>query len=99
MKYTFNNEEWKKIVAHVWSFAYLLKTYGAHFRKFAKVLSKALTGSPSDWTGKDVWGSPIVSLAPPISFYTKPNVVIANRCRNETSTEIRSSLCNRQNNC
>jgi hypothetical protein len=63
-------DHWKGIVAHTWSGAYLLRNYGAHFRKFSKVLSKALIGSPSDWTGHNVWGSPIVSLAPPISLLT-----------------------------
>lgn len=84
MEYTFNKEHWKKIVAHVWSGAYLLKNYGAHFRKFAKSLSKAQTSSSSDWAGTGVWSSPVVSLAPPISFYNKPNVVKINRKKNGT---------------
>lgn len=76
MKYTFNNEHWKEIVAHVWSSAYLLKNYGAYFRKFTKVLSKALIKSFSDWTGMNVWQPPIVSLAPPCSFYNSPTLAI-----------------------
>ena len=83
MEYTFNKEHWKKIVAHVWSAAYLLRNRGAHFRKFTKVLSKAISNS-SDWAGTDVWSSPVVSLAPPISFYNKPNVVKIHRQKNET---------------
>ena len=74
----FNNEEWKTIVAHTWSSAYLLKNYGAHFRKFARVLSKAQTKTTSDWTGVDVWGSPIVAMAPPFDplKYGTPRKVI-----------------------
>jgi hypothetical protein len=33
---------WHKITAHTWSGAYLLGSGGAHFRRFAKVLSKML---------------------------------------------------------
>jgi len=64
-------DHWKEIVAHTWSGAYLLGNCGAHFRKFAKVLSKAQTRTTSDWTGIHVWGSPIVSLAPPLSSVNK----------------------------
>ena len=88
MKYTFNNEHWKEIVAHVWSGTYLLKNYGAYFRKFSKILSKAQTCTSTNWAGTDVWGSPVVSLAPPISFYNKSNVIITNRYRNEARTKI-----------
>ena len=64
-------DHWKEIVAHTWSSAYLLGNCGAHFRKFAKVLSKAQTKTTSDWTGIHIWGSPIVSLAPPLSSVNK----------------------------
>ena len=84
MEYTFNKEHWKKIVAHVWSGVYLLKNYGAHFRKFAKELSKIQTCTSSDWTEKDVWDSPIVSLAPPNNFCNKPNFLKINWQKNET---------------
>lgn len=76
----FNNEEWKAIVAHTWSSAYLLKNYGAHFRKFARVLSKAQTKTTSDWTGVDVWGSPIVALAPPYTLVKMRNDVYVREC-------------------
>ena len=58
-------EEWKRIVSHTWSGAYLIQNSGRHYRKAMRVLGKALTKAASDWTGINVWASPIVALAPP----------------------------------
>jgi len=58
-------EEWKEIVAHTWSGSYLLKGSGAHYRLALRVLGKVILRTSSDWTGQNVWGSPIVALAPP----------------------------------
>lgn len=54
------------IVSHHWTGSYLLKRYGAHYRKFLRITSKIISISSSDWTGDNVWGSPIVSNAPPL---------------------------------
>ena len=55
-----------KMVLHVWSFSYLLKNSGAHYRKAMRVLSKVKDKTASsDWVGNTTWGSPIVALAPP----------------------------------
>jgi len=53
------------IVAHEWTGSYLLKNYGAHFRKYLRILSKKILRVGSDWVGDNVWDSPVVSLAPP----------------------------------
>jgi len=58
-------EEWKRIVGHTWSGSYLIKNSGAHYRKALRVLNKVVLKTASDWTGINVWGSPIVALAPP----------------------------------
>ena len=60
------DDHWKKIVAHVWSSSYLLRSSGAHYRLAVRVLSKVILRTSSDWTGQTVWGSPIVALAPPL---------------------------------
>jgi len=60
-------DHWKKIVAHVWSSSYLLRSSGAHYRLAQRVLSKTILRTSSDWTGQPVWGSPIVALAPPLN--------------------------------
>ncbi len=53
------------LVEHHWTGSYLLKLYGAHYRKYLRVLSKTALKTGSDWVGDTVWGSPIVALAPP----------------------------------
>jgi hypothetical protein len=53
------------LVTHHWTGSYLRKTYGAHYRKYLRILSKKVLKTTSDWTGTDVWGSPVVALAPP----------------------------------
>ena len=53
------------IVAPTWTGSYLIKQYGAHYRKYLRMLSKKIFKTTSDWVGDTVWGSPIVSLAPP----------------------------------
>jgi hypothetical protein len=58
-------EEWKRIVGHTWSGSYLIKNSGAHYRKALRVLNKVVLKKGSDWTGINLWGSPIVALAPP----------------------------------
>ena len=56
-----------KLVDHNWTGAYLLKNYGAHFRKYLRLLSKLIFKTGTDWTGACmVWGSPIVPNAPPL---------------------------------
>jgi len=52
------------LVTHNWTGSYLRKTYGAHYRKYLRILSKKVR-TTSDWAGIDVWCSPIVPLAPP----------------------------------
>jgi len=53
------------LVEHSFTGSYLLKTYGAHYRKYLRILSKKFLRAASSWTGADVCSSPIVSLAPP----------------------------------
>jgi hypothetical protein len=60
------SEGWKEIVAHTWSGSYLLRGSGAHYRLALRVMSKVILRTSSDWTGQNVWGSPIVALAPPL---------------------------------
>ena len=55
----------RTLVEHIWSGSYLLKCYGAHYRKYLRILSKKILGTTSDWTGLSVWSSPIIALAPP----------------------------------
>jgi hypothetical protein len=52
------------VVEHTFTGSYLLKPYGAHYRKALRIVSKKIIKA-SDWTGLDVWGSPIVPVAPP----------------------------------
>jgi len=60
----------RNIVDHQWTGSYLLKQYGHHYRKTLRLLSKTKNKSSSDWTGINVWGSPVVALAPPLSLFT-----------------------------
>ena len=53
------------LVAHKWTGSYLLKNYGAHYRKYLRTLSKKILRVGSDWIGNSVWDSPVVGLAPP----------------------------------
>ena len=53
------------LVEHNWTGSYLLKPYGAHYRRSLRLLSKRVLKGASDWTGSSVWDSPLVSLAPP----------------------------------
>lgn len=55
-----------RLVSHAWTAAYLLKKSGAHYRKYLRLTSKIISKPSSDWTGDNVWGSPIVSNAPPL---------------------------------
>jgi len=55
----------RSIVAHQWTGSYLLKQYGWHYREALRLLSKTKNKSSSDWTGINVWGSPVVAMAPP----------------------------------
>lgn len=55
------------LVKHNWTGSYLLKHYGAHYRKYLRAVSKAALKTGSDWVGDTVWGSPAVALAPPLS--------------------------------
>ena len=54
-----------RLVEHEWTGSYLLKNYGAHFRKSLRLLSKKILRVGSDWVGDNIWGSPVVSNAPP----------------------------------
>ena len=54
------------LVTHHWTGSYLKKSYGAHYRKYLRILSKKVLRTTSDWAGIDVWCSPIVPLAPPV---------------------------------
>ena len=54
------------LVTHHWTGSYLKKTYGAHYRKYLRILSKKVLITTSDWAGIDVWCSPVVALAPPV---------------------------------
>lgn len=55
------------VAQFIWTGSYLLKQYGAAYRKSLRVISKLRLISPSGWVGDTVWGSPIVALAPPLS--------------------------------
>jgi hypothetical protein len=59
------NPPFRDIVEHSFTGSYLLKPYGAHYRKALRILNKKVESVQSDWTGFTVWGSPIVPLAPP----------------------------------
>ena len=65
-------------VSHTWSKSYLMSNAGAHYRKLLRLLSKRIYLTQSDWVGNAIWGSPIVSLAPPINplKYGTPRKVI-----------------------
>jgi hypothetical protein len=54
-----------RLVEHNWTGSYLLRQYGAAYRKSLRIISKVKIVSSSDWVGNTVWGSPIVALAPP----------------------------------
>ena len=54
-----------KLVEHNWTGSYLIKPYGAHYRRSLRWLSKRVLKRRSDWTGSSVWCSPAVCLAPP----------------------------------
>ena len=56
---------------HRFTGSYLLKPYGAHYRKYLRILSKKISTTGSDWVGDTVWGSPIVTLAPPAIQFLK----------------------------
>ena len=60
-----NTQEFKTLVSHRWTGSYLLKPYGAHFRKYIRILSKKILRIGSDWVGDNIWGSPVISQAPP----------------------------------
>ena len=62
------SEHWKGIVARTWSGSYLIKNSGRHYRKAMRVLGKALAKAASNWTGHNIWGSPVVALAPPFGL-------------------------------
>lgn len=59
------NPPFRDIVEHTFTGSYLLKPYGAHYRKSLRILSKHILRVGTDWVGNTVWGSPIVSNAPP----------------------------------
>lgn len=61
----FINPPFRDIVEHTFTGSYLLKPYGAHYRKSLRILSKKMLMNVGDWVGHTVWGSPIVSNAPP----------------------------------
>lgn len=66
-------------ISHTWSFSYLLSNAGAHYRKLVRLLSKRMLLTQSDWVGTVIWGSPIVSLAPPmypLKYGTPRKVII-----------------------
>ena len=65
MKIKYTNPWFWCIVAHEWTGSYLLKNYGAHFRKSLRIISKKVLKNGSDWVGDAIWGSPKVSTAPP----------------------------------
>lgn len=65
MNIKYKNPLFWSIVAHEWTGSYLLKNYGAHYRKSLRILSKKILRVGSDWVGGSVWGSPVVGLAPP----------------------------------
>jgi len=53
------------VVEHTFTGSYLLKPYGAHYRKALRLLNKKVLKTTSDLTGVNIWGSPIVPIAPP----------------------------------
>ena len=53
------------LVEHEWTGSYLLKNYGAHYRKSLRILSKKILRVGNVWVGDTVWSSPVVNLAPP----------------------------------
>ena len=53
------------LVKHHWTGSYLRKPYGAHYRKYLRILSKISVKTSSDWVGNTIWSSPVVALAPP----------------------------------
>lgn len=53
------------LVEHIWTGSYLLKNYGAHFRKSMRILCKKIIRVGNDWVGDSVWGSPVIPVAPP----------------------------------
>ncbi len=55
----------RDIVKHAFTGSYLLKNYGAHYRKSLRICSKKILRVGTDWVGDTVWGSPVVSKAPP----------------------------------
>lgn len=55
----------RDLVEHTFTGSYLLKPYGAHYRKSLRILSKKILRIGTDWVGDTVWSSPIVSKAPP----------------------------------
>ena len=59
------NPPFRDIVKHAFTGSYLLKPYGAHYRKSVRILSKKIARTTSDWSGITIWCSPIVVLAPP----------------------------------
>lgn len=59
------NPPFRDIVEHTFTGSYLLKPYGAHYRKSLRILSKKILRVGNVWVGDTVWGSPIVPLAPP----------------------------------
>lgn len=65
MNIKYKNPLFWGLVAHEWTGSYLLKNYGAHFRKYLSTLSKKILSVGSDWVGNSIWDSPVVSLAPP----------------------------------
>ncbi len=59
------NRHFEILVSHSFTWSYLLKPYGAHYRKSLRILSKKILRVGSDWVGDITWGSPVVSNAPP----------------------------------
>lgn len=82
---TEDSEHWKELVAHTWSGSYLIKNSGWHYRKAMRVLGKALIKAASDWTGHNIWGSPIVALAPPFTLKKQRNNVYVRECSSRAS--------------
>ena len=61
----------RRIVAHTWTISYLLRSSGLHYRKAQRIMSKAISRAAFDWVGGNVWGSPVVALAPPLVSWKK----------------------------
>ena len=61
----FLKPHFRDIVEHTFTGSYLLKPYGAHYRKSLRILSKKILRVGSDWVGDIIWGSPVISQAPP----------------------------------